>query len=215
MSTNLWADGWLNLDCQSLRWPKNPVGAAFLCRDCWQQRSQQTGQAMPNRKPERWPPAPQAADDRRALPPRTHSSSDLMLPDETAQPGFFESRLHSVLNALGIIPAEPETPPDPKEIELRSGAVPGVALSADMKAMIAFKLIEEKHLAIEDALLQTLSSTTALARDEAELARTCGCGIPDTRRALQQLEREGMVYRVGINGWCYGQRQRGGGRFTR
>lgn len=118
---------------------------------------------------------------------------------------FLARRVKAVLEAIGI---------DMHEIEAAQPQKPQRGITPDMRAYLAHEAYKEAHIAIEDALLVTLRSTTALPRAEQELAQSCGCSVPDVQRALMNLYREGMAYPVGVNGWCYGARP-GGGRFSR
>lgn len=116
-------------------------------------------------------------------------------------------RVRAVLEAIGIDFPQQIQPPD-----LRGQ--PQQSITPDMRAYLAHEAYKEARVTIEDALLVTLRSTTALPRAEQELAESCGCTVKDAQRALMNLYRAGMAYPVGTNGWCYGARP-GGGRFSR
>lgn len=186
-SQNLWADGWLNLDCQSPVHPNNPLGNAFLCNDCVKARSAKLSSVMPVRGVT---PVPERAllprQAKRSYLPRGRDREEL----EIVSPEV-SGLIGRVLDFIKTQNAE------------------------SIRAYFAYKAYEEQKIAIEDLILETLRSTSALVREDAEIAGTVGCSLHDAKRALYNLHRDGMAYPVGENGWAFGARPQVGSRFRR
>ena len=184
---------WFILGGASEKFENNPGGKAFLCPKCVAARAPQSGYRDPGMPApmEMLPPGPEESAPRRG---------------RGAKSGIVRRLRDMAANFLDL-DAAPGSDPDLGEMvqipRAQYDRLRGLALEHSYR---------EAKISLEDAILDALKSTGSLAQAEEDIAIALGASVRDVKSALHQLHRQQMVYPVGDNGWCWGQRPRGGFR---